>query len=205
VAQAVVAVLATLAMTNEYGTGMITTTLAAIPRRATVLLTESVVVTGTVLAAATLGVAGSLLAGRLILPGNGFTAASGYPELSLADEPTRRAAIGTVLYLGLIALLSLGVGAIVRDSAGAITTVLGLLYVVPSLASLVSDPQWLEWLNRLVPLLAGLTVQTTVGLDRLPVGPWAGLGVLAGYAGRPCCWGRSCSGRATPDWEFGRS
>jgi ABC-2 type transport system permease protein len=55
--------------------------------------------------------------------------------------------------------------------------------VVPFLASLVSDPQWLEWLNRLVPVLAGLTVQTTVGLDRLPVGPWAGLGVLAGYAG----------------------
>jgi ABC-2 type transport system permease protein len=114
VAQAVVATLATLAMTNEYGTGMITTTLAAISRRATVLLTKSVVVTGTVLAAATLGVAGSLLAGRLILPGNGFTAASGYPELSLADEPTRRAAIGTVLHLGLSALLSLGVGAIVR-------------------------------------------------------------------------------------------
>jgi ABC-2 type transport system permease protein len=85
VAQAVVAVLATLAMTNEYGTGMITTTLAAIPRRATVLLTKSVVVTGTVLAAATLGVAGSLLAGRLILPGNGFTAASGYPELPIMN------------------------------------------------------------------------------------------------------------------------
>lgn len=34
-----------------------------------------------------------------------------------------------------------------------------------------------------MPVLAGPTVQTTVGLDRLPVGPWAGLGVLAGYAG----------------------
>ncbi len=60
---------------------------------------------------------GSLLAGRLILPGHGFTAAHGYPPLSLGDGPVLRAAAGSVLYLALIALLSLGIATIVRDSA----------------------------------------------------------------------------------------
>ena len=69
-----------------------------------------------------------MLAGRLILPGHGFTATRGYPPLSLADGPVLRAACGSVLYLALIALLSLGVATAVRDSAVAIGLVLGLLY-----------------------------------------------------------------------------
>ena len=71
------------------------------------------------------------LAGRLILPGRGFTPAHGYPPLSLGDGPVLRAAAGSALYLALIALLSLGVAAAVRDSALAIGIVLGLLYALP--------------------------------------------------------------------------
>lgn len=181
--QAAVAVLAVLTMTSEYGTGTIHVTLAATPRRGTVLLTKAAVVTAIVLAAGTLGVLGSLAAGRAILPGNGFTAAGGYPPLSLADEPTLRAAAGTVLYLGLVALLSLGVGAVVRDTAGAVTAVMSLLYVLPIVATFVRDPDWQERLQQLAPMTAGLAIQATRGLDQLPVGPWAGLGVLAAYAG----------------------
>jgi ABC-2 type transport system permease protein len=140
-------------------------------------------VTATVLAAGTLGVLGSLAAGRAILPGNGFTAANGYPPLSLADGPTLRAAAGTVLYLGLVALLSVGVGTAVRDSAGAIVTVLTLLYVVPMIATFVTDPQWHERLEKLAPMTAGLMIQATRDLERLPLRPWAGLAVLAAYAG----------------------
>lgn len=180
--QAAVAVFAVLAVTNEYGTRMIQTTLAAVPHRVTVVLTKAGVVTGTVLAAGTLGVAGSLLAGRVILPGNGFTPANGYPPLSLADGPTLRAAAGSVLYLGLIALLSLGIGTIARDTAGATITVLTLLYAVPIATALVSDPLWSERLHRVGPTTAGLAIQATTGLERLPIGPWAGLGVLAAYA-----------------------
>lgn len=180
--QAAVAVLAILAVTNEYGTRMIQTTLAAVPRRVTVLLTKAGVVTATVLTAGTLGVAGSLLAGRAILPGNGFTPANGYTLLSLAHEPTLRAAVGSVLYLALIALLSLGIGTIIRDTAGATTTVLTVLYFVPIIAELVGDPQWHGRLHRIGPTTAGLTIQATRGLEELPIGPWAGLGVLAAYA-----------------------
>jgi ABC-2 type transport system permease protein len=180
--QAVVAVLASLTITNEYGTRMIGATLVADPRRVSVLLIKAGVVTALVLGAGLVAVAGSLLAGSGILSGRGFTAGSGYPHLALAEEPTVRAAAGTVLYLGLIALLSVGVGAIVRDTAGALTTVLGLLYLSPLLATIISDPDWQKWLERISPT-SGMNIQNTVGLAQLEVGPWAGLGILAGWAG----------------------
>ncbi|GAA1583084.1 ABC transporter permease subunit [Kribbella sancticallisti] len=180
--QIAVVVLAVLTISGEYGDRLIQTTLTANPRRLTVLLTKATVVTGMVLAASTLGVLGSLLAGRILLPGNGFTAANGYPPLSLADGSTARAAAGTVLYLGLIALLSLGIATVVRDTAGAIISVLTLLYIFPLIAELVADPQWHERLQKLAPMTAGLSIQATTGLDRLAIGPWPGLGVLAGYA-----------------------
>jgi ABC-2 type transport system permease protein len=181
--QVALVVLAVLAVTNEFGTRMIQTTFAANPRRLTVLATKAVVVAAAALAAGAVAVAASLLAGRNILPGNGYTPANGYPALSLADEATRRAAIGSVLYLGLIALLSLGVGTIVRDTAGAIGVVLALLFIFPMFAMLVSDPRWHERLEKYAPMTAGLYVQSTRGLDSLPLGPWEGLGVLAAYAG----------------------
>jgi ABC-2 type transport system permease protein len=180
--QALVAVLASLTITNEYGTRLITTTLAANPRRVRVLLVKAGVVTALALAAGLAAVAGSLLAGSGILTSSGFTAGSGYPHLALTEASTVRAAAGTVLYFGLVAVLSVGIGAIVRDTAGAVTTALGVLYVFPLLASFVSDPDWQEWLERISPT-SGMNIQQTVGLDEMVVGPWAGLGILAGWAG----------------------
>lgn len=179
--QAIVAIVAVTAIGDEYGTGMIRTTLAAMPRRSAVLAAKAAVVGGAVLAAGTLAVLASLLAGRLILPGNGFTAARGYPPLSLADGATLRAAGGSVLYLGLIALLGLGVAAAVRDSAVAIGLVLGLLYLFPIIAHAV-DPRWYHDLEQVGPMTAGLQIQATSGLSGLPIGPWQGLGVLAAWA-----------------------
>jgi ABC-2 type transport system permease protein len=181
--QVAVVVLAVLAVTNEYATRMIQATLAANPHRWLVLATKMAVVTIATFAAGVVAVAGSLLAGRSILPENGFTAANGYRLLSLADEPTRRAAIGTVLYLCLVALLSLGVAAIVRDTAAAITVVVSLLFLFPMLAMFVKDTTWHERLEKYAPMTAGLNIQVTRGLDQLAIGPWAGLGVLAAYAG----------------------
>jgi ABC-type transport system involved in multi-copper enzyme maturation permease subunit len=181
--QAAVVVLAALVMTGEYDSGTMATTLAATPRRGVVLAAKAVVVAAAGLAAGVLAVAGSLAAGRVILWGNGFTPANGYRPLSPADQPTLRAAAGTVLYLGLVALLGLGLGAVVRDTAGTLVAVLALLYAVPVVAAFVSDPQWQARLQRVAPMPAGLAVQATTGLDRLPIGPWAGLGVLAAWAG----------------------
>ncbi|TMR01587.1 ABC transporter permease [Actinomadura soli] len=179
--QAPVAVLAVLVIGGEYGTGMIRTTLTATPRRVTALTAKAVTLTGVVVAAGTVAVLGSLLAGRLILPARGFTDAHGHPALSLADGPTLRAAAGSILYLALIALLSLGVATILRDSATGIGVVLGLLYLFPVLAQVIGDPHWQRLVQRAGPG-AGLAVQATTGVRGLPIGPWAGLGVTAGWA-----------------------
>jgi len=181
--QAVVAILAVLAISGEYGTGMIRVTLAAMPRRSSVLAAKAATVTGVVLVAGAVAVAGAVLAGRLILPGHGFTAAHGSPPLSLGDGPVLRAAAGSVLYLALIALLALGIGAAVRDAAAAMGVVLGLLYLIPIIAATVTDPVWHRHLEQIAPMTAGLAIQATTGLRGLPISPWAGLGVLAAWAG----------------------
>lgn len=174
--QAGVAVLAVLLIGSEYATGMIRVTLAAVPRRGAVLAAKAAVLSAMVLAAGAVAVAGSVLAGRLILPGHGFTG------FSAAHGPVLRAAAGSVAYLVLVGLLSLGVATAVRDSAAAVGAVLGLLYLFPIVASVVSDPQWHERLQRVGPMTAGLAVQATLSGARDPIGPYAGIGVLAAWA-----------------------
>lgn len=181
--QAVVAVLATLVVSNEYSTGMMSITLTAVPRRLVVLGAKAASLTGLVLVAGVIAVGGSLLAGRTILPGNGFTVVHGYTLLSLGHGPTLRAAVGSVVYLVLIALLSLGTATAVRESATSIGVVLGLLYLFPLLAQVVSDPAWHRHLEQIGPMTAGLAIQATTNLQSLPISPWAGLGVLAIWAG----------------------
>jgi len=179
--QAVVAILAVLAISGEYSTGMIRVTLTAMPRRLDVLGAKAVTVTGLALAAGAVGVLASMLAGRLMLPGRGFTLTHGYPPLSLASGPDLRAAAGSVLYLALIALLALGVATAVRDSAVSIGLVLGLLYLFPVIASAL-NPRWSRHLQQIGPMSAGLSIQATAGLGSLPLTPWQGLGVLALWA-----------------------
>jgi ABC-2 type transport system permease protein len=127
-------------------------------------------------------VAGSLLAGRLILPGHGFTPAHGFALLSPGTPSVLRAAAGSVLYLALIALLGLGTATIVRDSAVAVGIVLALLYLFPIVANVVGNAQWHRHLEQIGPMTAGLAIQATTDLRSLPISPWAGLGVLAAWA-----------------------
>jgi ABC-2 type transport system permease protein len=180
--QAVVAILAVLVISNEYSTGMIRVTLAAMPGRCAVLAAKAILVAALVLAAGAVAVFGSVLAGHLILPGHGFTAARGFHPVWLSYGPTLRAASGSVLYLALISLLSLGVAVIVRDSAVAIGTVLALLYLFPILLAFIGNAHWQHRLERWTPTVAGLAIQDTTGLRSLAITPWAGLGVLALWA-----------------------
>jgi ABC-2 type transport system permease protein len=175
--QAVVAVAGVLAIGDEYSTGMIKLSLTAMPRRLTWFFAKATVLTAPVLTASALAVAGAALAGRLILPGHGFTPAHGYASLTSATD--LRAAAGAVLYLTLIALLSLGFAAAVRDPAAAIGLVLGLLYLSPLAANIISNPTLARHLRQIGPLPAGLDVQATIGLKSLPLTPWQGLGVVA--------------------------
>ena len=180
--QAIVALLAVLAVGGEYGTGMIRVTLAATPRRMAMLTAKAVVVTGGAAAAGAVAVLGSVLAGRLILPGRGLSAANGYPVMSLGNGPDLRAAAGSVLYLVLIALLALGLATAVRDSAVGTGLVLGLLYLFPVASAVVPDQTLARHLEQAAPMTAGLWIQATAGLPSLPLTPWQGLGVLALWA-----------------------
>jgi ABC-2 type transport system permease protein len=181
--QAVVAILAVLTICNEYSTGMIRVTFTAMPRRQLVFAAKAIIVAGLVLVAGAVAVLGAVLAGHLILPGHGFTAARGFHPVWLSYAPTARAAIGSVLYLGLIALLSLGIAAVVRDSALAIGAALGVLYLFPILLAFVGNSTWQRRLERWTPTIAGQSIQATTGLRSLPISPWNGLGVLAIWAG----------------------
>jgi ABC-2 type transport system permease protein len=161
--QAVVVILAVLTVGNEYGTGMIRLTLTAVPRRTTVLAAKAAVLTVLVLAAGTIAIAAAILAGQP------------------ADGPVLRAACGSVVYLGLIGLLSLGAAAALRDTAAATGVVLGLLFLFPIIA-MVAGPDGDRHLQQIGPMTAGMAIEDTTGLRGLPIAPWAGLGVLAAWA-----------------------
>jgi ABC-2 type transport system permease protein len=180
--QAIVAIVAVTAVSGEYSTGMIRLTLAATPRRWRVLAAKAAVTGTATLAAGAVAVLASVLAGSVLLARHGIDAAHGYEALSLGHGAVLRATIGTVLYLGLIALLALGVAAMIRDSAVAIGTVLGLLYLFPIVASFVGDPAWHRHLDQVSPMTAGLYIQVTTNVATLPLTPWQGLGVLAAWA-----------------------
>lgn len=167
IGQCVVAILAVLTIGGEYATGMMRVTLAALPHRPAVLTAKAAVLATVVLPAAAVAVPVSLLAGD---------------GPSMTDGPVLRAAVGSVLYLLLVALLALGVATVVRNPAAAIGCVLGLLYLFPIVAATMADEDWQRRLQKIGPMSAGQSIQATTGLDALPIGPWAGLGVVALWA-----------------------
>jgi ABC-2 type transport system permease protein len=180
--QAVIAIFSVLAITNEYSTGMICVTLTATPRRLRVLAAKALTVTALAILAGAISVTASLIIGRYVLISNGFTAAHGYSAIALAHPATLRAGAGSVLYLALIALLSLGAATALRDTAAAMGSVLAVLYLFPILVYAVSDPHWQRHLQQIGPMNAGLAISSTIHLHNMVISPWAGLGVLALWA-----------------------
>jgi ABC-2 type transport system permease protein len=177
IAQVAVVVLAVLAVTAEYDTGLITLTLAATPRRLMVLAAKAATVVAAVVAAGLVGVTASLFAGRTLLSANGFPA-------PLPAEPVTalRVGVGTVLYLVLVALLSLGVACALRHTALALSAVLALLYLAPLVTRIMPDARWQTWIEQYAPMSAGLAIQSTRDVEQLPIGPFTGLAVLTCYA-----------------------
>jgi ABC-2 type transport system permease protein len=179
--QIFVVVLAVLAIGDEYETGMIRTTLMAIPRRSVVFAAKATLLAGVTTIAGVISVAGSGLAGRLILPSSGFTMAHGFAPLSFGNGATLRAALGSVLYLVLIALLGLGIATALRNTAVAVASTLGLLYLFPLLAQVAGSTTWQRRYEATGPMPAGLAIQATKDLGTVPIQPWAGLGVLTAW------------------------
>jgi ABC-2 type transport system permease protein len=176
------AVLAVLVITSEYSTRMIRTTFAANPRRRTVLAAKTAVVGGIVLVVGLATSAACFQVGQWFLRGNGFNYEGGYPAVTLADGEALRAVLGSGAYLGLLAVFAIGVGAILRHTAGAITVVLAVL-LAPVIALEFLPESLAEPVEKFSLMGAGLAIQQTVERpDNIPLGPGAGMLVVSSYA-----------------------
>ena len=179
--QIAAAVLAVLAITSEYSTRMIRATFAANPRRRTVLVAKAIVVTCVVLVVGLATSAACFQVGQWLLRGNGFNYEGGYPAVTLADGAALRAVGGGGVYLGLLALFSLGVGAIARHTAAAITVVLAAV-LAPVIAIGFLPENLAEPLEKSSLMSAGLAMQQTVERpDNIPLDPAEGLAVVCAY------------------------
>jgi ABC-2 type transport system permease protein len=170
-AQITAIVLGTLTVTSEYGTGMIRATLAATPRRGSVLAAKAVVLTGTLL------VAGVVTAFAGYFAGNWFLEREGV-GLALGDEGVLRSMFGSGLYMAGLGLLAAAVGLLVRHTAAALSTVLALVFVVGNMAFLLPGT-WGEWIAKLMPGNAGSAVATPVNFNPEALAPWTGFGAFA--------------------------
>ena len=141
------------------------------------MLAAKVAITaGLVLAVGAVATVIAFYAGQALLHGNGFIYDNGYPAATLADAETLRKVAVAIVYVGLLAVLSLGVGAIVRHTATAISVLLGVLFLPWIVGQLL--PQKLgEGIEKATPMV-GLAAQERGA----PIGPWAGLAVTAAWA-----------------------
>lgn len=190
---AVVAV-AVLFITAEFKRGMIRTTFAASPRRGRVLAAKAAVIGGVTFGVGLAAGLVSFLVAQPILRGNGFGPPA-YPVPSLADWPVLRAVGGAALFLALVGVLGLAVGALLRRSAGAIAVLTAVL-VLPIILQGGLPLTAAQWLIRLTPA-AGLAMTQSVEPSSLVAAgdpfavasPAAGLAVLAAYAAGALAFG----------------
>ncbi|WP_250033869.1 ABC transporter permease [Paractinoplanes maris] len=167
-----VGVLGALLAASEYTTGMIRATLAAVPRRLPVLWSKSLVAGLAALVVMTAGAFAAFALGSAVLNQD-------VGALGLGDDGVVRALVGAGLYLGLVAVLGVALGMLVRSSAGAIAILAGVLLIVPGLAALLPDAI-ADAITPYLPSNAGSAVMTlTQGEGTLA--PWTGLAVFAGY------------------------
>ncbi len=172
-AQLAIAVLGVLVITNEYGSGMIRATFAAVPQRLTVLAAKATVFATVTLVVTTAACFVAFFVGQAILSAKGIGVGLGAPG-------ALRTVIGSGLYLAVLGLLALALGTIIRRTAGAISAVFGLIFVLPSLASLL--PSSMNAVQKFLPSNAG---QALVGAGRsnsTTLSPWIGFAVFCLYA-----------------------
>ncbi|MFF3644774.1 ABC transporter permease subunit [Streptomyces sp. NPDC002564] len=185
-----VAAVGVLFVTAEYRRGMIRTTLALSPRRGRVLLAKAVVIGAVSFAAGLVATFTAYLVSADPLRGDDDPPLFG--DISLADGPMLRALVGSAAVLALIAVLALGLGALLRGTAAAIAVVV-VVFVLPLILLGTLPLDLAHLLQRFTPV-AGFAVQGTLPRhDQVatvclpeegcyPQGPWTGLLTLAGYA-----------------------
>jgi ABC-2 type transport system permease protein len=152
-AQLVIGVLGVLFVSGEYGTGMIRSTLTAVPRRTPVLLAKAVVFTGVAMASMTIAALGAFYAGQAVLSSTGH-------DVTLAAPGALRSVLGTAGYLAFVGLIGGGLGWILRSTAAGIATLFGILLVIPLMMQTLSW-SWLNDLGKYLPSEAGGSLIST--------------------------------------------
>lgn len=172
--QLLMAVLGALTITSEFSSGMIRATLAAAPRRPRVLAAKAAVLGVAGLAVGEVLAFGAFLAGQAAL-------ASPAPRATLAQPGVLRAVLMAGAYLCLLGLIGLGIGAIIRHTAGAIAAAVGVVFVLPVIFLVFpAGPQ--HGVEKFLPEIIAENSLTAVKHVSPSLPPWAGLGVLALYA-----------------------
>jgi ABC-2 type transport system permease protein len=171
-AQITAIVLGTLVVTSEYGTGMIRATLAATPRRGSVLAAKAIVLSGTLFVVGTVTAFAGFFGGNFFLDREGI-------GVALGDEGVLRAMLGSGLYMAGLGLFAAAVGFLIRHTAAALSVVLALVFVVGNMAFLLPGT-WGEWTAKLMPGNAGSGVATPVSFNPELLDPWVGFAVFAG-------------------------
>jgi ABC-2 type transport system permease protein len=170
-AQLAVGVLGVLFVTGEYGTGMIKATLGAVPKRTPVLVAKVVVFVGVILAAAIPGVFAAFFLGQALL---------GSHSTTIGAHDVLRCVLGAGLYLGAVGALSVGFGFLVRNTAGGIAALFGLLLVIDGIAHALPE-SWQHYIVPYLPAEAGSSVfSLTREFDQLSA--WTGFAVLCAWA-----------------------
>ncbi|HEV2345390.1 MAG TPA: ABC transporter permease subunit [Actinocrinis sp.] len=171
--QLIMVVFGALAITSEYSTGMIRTALTAQPRRTPVFWSKFLVVSAVAF------VIGEIISFASFLIDSSFWRGKGI-ALSLSSPHAMQAVIGGGLYLAGSAILAFGIGAILRHTAGAITTGVGLLFVVTIIASFLPD-NWQSHFNKWLPFNSGGQAWATQHVRGTDLGAWTGFGVFMIY------------------------
>jgi ABC-2 type transport system permease protein len=177
IGQLIIAVLGALVVTSEYSTGMIRTSLTALPRRGTVFAAKGVVFGAVALVTGLVTSFCSFFVGQAIMSSKHINATLGQPHVL-------RAVIGGGLFLAACGLLAFGIGMILRHTAGAITAAIGLLFVLSILVNFLPHA-WQDHVDKWMPAIAGSQVWTVVvPPDANPpmLSAWAGFATLCAYA-----------------------
>src|SRR6266704_3365231 len=179
IGQLIIIVLGALAITSEYSTGMIRTSLAVMPRRGTVFAAKGVVFG---LVALVTGLVTSFLAffaGQAILSSQHVSTTLGHPDVL-------RTVVGGGLFLAVCGLLSFGIGAMLRHTAGAIAAGIGLMFVLWILSQFLPGPPsgWFGQadIDKWIPFNAGSAIWENQANGLNPFSPWIGFAVFCAYA-----------------------
>jgi ABC-type transport system involved in multi-copper enzyme maturation permease subunit len=173
IAQLAIGILGVLVITAEYSTGMIRATFTAVPKRLPVLWAKAIVFAIVTFVLMLPSVVIAFFASQSILSRHHANIAWSHPGVA-------RAVIGAALYLTVIAVLTLGLGTIVRNTAGGIATFAAIFFVIPPLMNVLPT----SWNDAITPYLPGNAGRSIISIthDAHSLAPWTGFALFCGYA-----------------------